>query len=435
MKRSMWPTAVCAILWTVLPVYAGEASLDAHVQALRTGGEKERMEAALALFDLGPQAKPAVPALADALYAPQTEIKLVALAALTRLGPDAVAAAPALASRLDDPEEGVRSAAMAALESLGPDAAPALAQVARNGSSFARSNAAELLQSLDVEATPRIPVLVAGLREEDFSTHASRARGPLEHASVAELIRKLKAGEDDNTTYHAISSLGRKGPDALPAISHLARAVRNMEVASDVRLIAAWAIGQIGPQAKPAENLLLSAMDTETHKAVLPHIAQALGKIGADSQATVDALIGGLSSEDSQLRGACAISLARIGNHLGSKRSAAVTPLMTMLGGTGLEPYMAVLALGAIGEEAAPAVPQLIPLLDNQYPSMREAAAYALGRIGPAAATAIPALRASAERTSDSSKAPDARSKDNAAREAAARAIARIERTQVSAAE
>ena len=52
----------------------------------------------------------------------------------------------------------------------------------------------------------------------------------------------------------------------------------------------------------------------------------------------------------------------------------------------------AVVALGDLGDRAAPAVGSLVALLDDQSPHLREAAAAALARMGSAAEPALPAL-------------------------------------------
>jgi hypothetical protein len=48
--------------------------------------------------------------------------------------------------------------------------------------------------------------------------------------------------------------------------------------------------------------------------------------------------------------------------------------------------------LGKMGVEAAPAVDELIGLLNHENPHARRAAIYAIGEIGPAASKAIPVL-------------------------------------------
>jgi HEAT repeat protein len=53
----------------------------------------------------------------------------------------------------------------------------------------------------------------------------------------------------------------------------------------------------------------------------------------------------------------------------------------------------AIQAIGHLGPKGAEAVPNLIPLLDDQERSVRILTAHALGKIGPDASLALPALR------------------------------------------
>lgn len=424
MKRVVWVTAVCGSFCAAATFGAVNNPIDSLSRDVRSGDAKARLTAALALFDLGPAAKDAIPALSDAVYAPQPEVRLVAVAALSRMGADAKDASAALASRLDDADPEVRATAIAALEGLGQFATPALAQSHENGSSLARKNAGALLEMVEDEFQPRVPVLVNELREEDWSTQATRARGRLEHLSVIELTRILRSGEDDTTRYHAVSALGRKGAEARPALSDLAAIVRQPEEAHAMRIIAAWSLGQMGPAAKGAEGVLLSALETDPYFAVRAHCAQSIGKIGCDSPAAVEALIRSLADENATLRGACAISLWRIGEKA-TPAAAALTAMLEAERADKIEKYFAAAALGAIGRDAAPAVAQLTALLSDNYPDLRGAAAFALGRIGTPAKSAIPELRKASTMTSEK---PDERAV--AASKAAAHALARLERQE-----
>jgi HEAT repeat protein len=75
-------------------------------------------------------------------------------------------------------------------------------------------------------------------------------------------------------------------------------------------------------------------------------------------------------------------------------------------------------ALAGIGSGAAPAVPELVPLLASQDAWVRTTAAQALGTIGAAAVPALPKL------------APLTKDADSDVAEAAREAIRRIQRSQ-----
>jgi HEAT repeat protein len=98
----------------------------------------------------------------------------------------------------------------------------------------------------------------------------------------------------------------------------------------------------------------------------------------------------------------------------------AVEPLRSMLRGTKDEVLQSEIAraLAGIGSGAAPAVPELVPLLAAPDAWVRTTAAQALGTIGAAAAPALPKL------------APLAKDADPDVAEAAREAVRRIQRAK-----
>jgi hypothetical protein len=122
-----------------------------------------------------------------------------------------------------------------------------------------------------------------------------------------------------------------------------------------VRMSAAFALGQIGPDASTAIPALIALLkDKEDY--VRCEAAGALGKTGPDTRIAIAALTGSLNDSFMWVR----------------SRSAQ--------------------ALGKIGPEAKTAIPSLIGLLKDKTITVRTSAIEALGRIGPEAKTAIPSL-------------------------------------------
>jgi HEAT repeat protein len=70
---------------------------------------------------IGPQAKPAIPALIATLSSDDREVRYQAVHALGAIGPDAQAAVPALRARLDDVNSMVRNATVGALKIIAPE--------------------------------------------------------------------------------------------------------------------------------------------------------------------------------------------------------------------------------------------------------------------------------------------------------------------------
>src|SRR4051794_20348249 len=75
------------------PTYQGRP-LDTWVGQLQSPEARARRQAAYALSQMGPEAKPAVPALTEALKDEEGEVRMLAAEALGRIGPGAAAAIP-----------------------------------------------------------------------------------------------------------------------------------------------------------------------------------------------------------------------------------------------------------------------------------------------------------------------------------------------------
>jgi len=130
-------------------------------------------------------------------------------------------------------------------------------------------------------------------------------------------------------------------------------------------------------------------------------------------------VIAGLRSEDWQERFDAAFAIAQMGN----LAKAAVPALIEVLADPDvLLRKMASVAMGAIGPDARPAVPNLTnALLHDEEPSVRRLAAMSLSQVG--APEAIPALEQASEEDDDDD-----------VRETAADALIEIESQRIRAA-
>ena len=151
-----------------------------------------------------------------------------------------------------------------------------------------------------------------------------------------------------------------------------------------VRVHAADALGQIGPQARPSAKAIGELLrDPNLH--VRRAAVRALRKIRPDPQVSIPLLMKGMDDADSAVRIGALDGLAECGK-------AAVQPLTEALGREKTA-HFACMALGEIGPEAAPAVPALVELLKKDpRPEIRREAALTLGAIGEAAEMATPQL-------------------------------------------
>jgi len=102
------------------PTYQGRP-LHEWVKLLKKGDGAARQRAALAIGEMGPKAKAAVPDLVDALKDKSGRVRRFAAKALGQIGPKAKAAVPSLTEALKDDEVG--SMAGYALKKIDPEAA------------------------------------------------------------------------------------------------------------------------------------------------------------------------------------------------------------------------------------------------------------------------------------------------------------------------
>jgi HEAT repeat protein len=133
----------------------------------------------------------------------------------------------------------------------------------------------------------------------------------------------------------------------------------------------------------------------------------ALGKLGPLAKSVSPALKPALADSEKRVRLEAAIALERIDPQDGASRPVLTAAMQEGDGRT-------LLAIGALGADAAWAVPTLTGLLSHSSPQTRALAARTLGRIGPAANGAKAALDAAS------------RDKNPAVQKAASDALSRI---------
>ncbi len=198
-------------------------------------------------------------------------------------------------------------------------------------------------------------------------------------ADVSTLTGQL-ADPDPNARAVAASRLGQLGPKAAAVVPLLIRALEDdgyPDVGEPVWILAAKALGKMGPEAVPQLIEPLGSPD--------PHVAKgaaaALGDIGPPAKEAVGPLIAALEKDDPETRITFMYALMGIG----PDAKAAVPLLSGLLNHDDFHArYWACQALGGIGPPAAPAVPTLIKLTADAPASVRRHAAAALGNIGPA---------------------------------------------------
>jgi len=201
---------------------------------------------------------------------------------------------------------------------------------------------------------------------------------PFERATVEGCIAGL-ADPDMQLRRAAAASLADRGEAALPA----AEALKQLLTDPDVRLVAARALHAIGPQAAGAADAIAVLLDDDdTYVRTIG--AMALGGLGEQS---VTALRKALRDREPDVINLAGEGLAAVG----PAAAPAVPELIEMLDVPHAR-HGAILAFQGIGPKAAPAVEALTTIFDETG-GKYEHAARALGSIGPAAESAIDVLQ------------------------------------------
>jgi HEAT repeat protein len=160
-----------------------------------------------------------------------------------------------MAELLQDSDQSIRVETVKKLGQLGPDTLPLLGQALQHPDTLVRREAAAALGKLGATAEPAVPALVAALRDADSRVRMGAATalghiGPAAQAAIPDLILALR---DGNLIFCrlAAQALSLIGPSA---VGPLTEALRQDD--ANVRREAAWALGQLGPQAQIAVQAL-----------------------------------------------------------------------------------------------------------------------------------------------------------------------------------
>ena len=315
-----------------------------------------------------------------------------ALHTLADMDDDAV---PLLIEALKDPK--MRYWAEVALAEIGPKAAAAaepLAKASEVGEVEERLQAILALAAIGEPAAAAAPAIVAVLDSNDAALQmpAAFALGRMKAAAGDESLAKAVAGEDPFLASVASWARARIHPDDKALVDDALARLRVGLANPDAEIRS----GSVSGLSDLAESLDASAREQLAGEFMPlltdadPEVGQAAGgalvRLGSAAMATLQPKLA-----DPAIRRNILEILAAIGP--------AAKPAGELVGALGdTDPQCrgdAVMAIAAIGPDAAEAVPDLQKLLMDPAAAdgLRYVAAYALGRIGPAAGAAEPVLR------------------------------------------
>jgi hypothetical protein len=166
-----------------------------------------------------------------------------------------------------------------------------------------------------------------------------------------------------------------------------------------VRISAAVALGQIGPEAKEAVPALIKALG-DSDPGMRYRSAEALGQIGPEAKEAVPALLKALGDNELEV---CMIADSAIAKIVPEVKEAAPA-LIKALGDSDIRVrHGAINALGKIGSSAESVVPALIAVLNDPVPDIRKEAILLLQKIGYTDNDFLAALEKTANNDSDDS--------------------------------
>ena len=432
------------------PTYRGR-SLSELTAALKDKDFQVRIRAVYSLGYMEASAKPAVPALVDALN--QEQMRESVLHALGNIGVGAEEAIPALIKAIAEYAPACRWSAAEALAKIGVAAVPSLKEATRSENIYLRiwSNAAlakneatssphlrylavameskdkrmsnealRAMRMLGRKSEPLIPELIEAMTTPKISpalvAQALAGIGPDAKPAVPVLVKALQ-DKNDSVRLEVVRALAAIGPEAEPAVSLLTEMIQ--EKNERMRAEVAKALGQIGLGASPAITVLIPALK-DKDEWVRTNAAEAIGKIDPTNLKPVPTLIEAMKDESGRVRGAVAQTLLKIGPvnkqvvlafilalednyksviyaadeffHLvGRERRDVVPELIELLKDPGERAIRsAIIALENMGADAEPAVPTLVEAMRN--PNTLCLAEGALIKLGPKAKSAVPEL-------------------------------------------
>ena len=278
---------------------AGTRPLSAWVAELRDPSTAVRMQAALALAELGPAAREAEAALTLAARDPDPELRYAAVVALGAIVPEGKAAIEGLARSLADEDWFVQLAAAQALQNLGERARPAVPALV--WALYPRDTVKDF-------RPVRCGAAMVALSRID--PRAKELGGALQLV-VGRLLENERQGSFGARATGA-RLLGDCGAAALPVLPAVAKLLKDPE--GDVRVAAAEALLKIAPE-KQGEAALVALAEALKSPDLLVRLraAEALGGLGPRAKGVLPDLRAVLQDPEPEVRHAAREAVKRVG--------------------------------------------------------------------------------------------------------------------------
>ncbi|GIW81390.1 MAG: hypothetical protein KatS3mg105_3197 [Gemmatales bacterium] len=342
------------------------------LKTLQKGHPNAQMQAALALATLGPEAKAAIPTLADRTLRNPLSWKLrraaayalgaIAFAQKENADPRAVSAlVNVLVGTNKDPCAQVRLQAIIAIAGIGPIGEKELQKVL-----FALQQMIRPKVPRDRETDPAVNIwaraLLARLDKKELKDQ------------IAYMQEQLRKSKDPVVRRSAVQALGALAIE--DAVNDVIDALADKD--ANVAAAAAAAVGQLRSKIDESHANRIYEMLRSPDDQTQGYAAQAMGQLDEKSKKYIPALIG-LLKDNEAVGGAAAVALGQIKKHLSDKDLAEIAALLKDRNST--TRALAAQTLGLIGKIAAKHVSDLIAALRDPDIVVASSAAAALGQM------------------------------------------------------
>ncbi len=390
MRIAIAAGVVCCLFATLGIVVAAETDGAELLEAVKAGDEKARIEAIERFGAVGDEVDGAVAALIEQLADESPVIRAHAANALGAIGPAAKPAAEPLAELIFGEDVMVRREATQAYRDIAPGPEVSIPLFARLFEQAEPEVRIHVMDALASEGKAAVRPMVRALQHHEVTYWAClvlQEIGPEAAGAVPALCETARTDERPEVQREAVLALAAVGPKAAAAVPVLSSLLD--EGVPGLAGPIVFALGAIGPEAKPAESKVVALAEAADAPPFFKTICMwARAKMNPDDEQLVREVVPELAAEltspDARLRAAAAQALLDL-----NPAPEIVRPEMDKIIETGKpEVLNAVMdALAGLGEGV---VPRAVAAL--KIPETRYRAAAVLRRIGPAAKGAVPAL-------------------------------------------
>ena len=306
----------CDVLVPESIVLLGPSAQDIPVlkDCLKHQDSEVQIAGARALWTLGPEAKDAVAALMETLNSSKDDqVRGAIVTTLGQIGAASKSAVPAILETMKIKE--IRPKAILALAKIGPEAKEAVPVLTANlEDRDSRIMAIKALGEIGKEAKVAVTKMTQLLAERDKDLRltiltALKEMGPAAKEAVPAIGNCLDF-KDKEVSLQALEVLGGLGPDAKAAVGDIIRLFLD-EDTSPTNTLRGKAVDTLAKIGKPAVQRVHQALK-QSNKFVRIGAAQALGQIGPDAKEATSSLRQMSNSPDPLLHQAADDALFKI---------------------------------------------------------------------------------------------------------------------------